>query len=164
MSGGVAGPDVGGEEVGDGGRRARGAVAGGVVVPAAAGLLALAAGADEDVAEGFGDGLAAGAGGLALEEGDVEAAEVLGLEGAHGEAVGAHGGVDVGDGDAGADEVLGGGAVAFQDAVADEAVADAGLDRDLARGGRRGRSRWRGSRGRFPGWGRSRAASSRWPG
>ena len=31
-----------------------------------------------------------------------------------------------------ADEVLGGGAVALEDAVADEAVADAGLDRDLA--------------------------------
>ena len=69
---------------------------------------------------------------LALEEGDVEAAEVLRLEGAHREAEGAHGGVDVGDGDAAADQGLGGGAVALQDAVADEAVADAGLDRDLA--------------------------------
>jgi hypothetical protein len=93
-----------------------------MVIPAATGLLPLAARTHQDVAQGFRHVLACGPGAFALQLGDVEAAKVLRLERAHGKTVGAHRRVDGGDGGAQADEGFRLGTVALQDAVADEAV------------------------------------------
>ena len=136
-----------------------------VVVPTATGLLAFAASAHQEVGQALRDGLATGAGTFALQEGDIEAAQVLRLERAHRETEVTDGGVDLGAGDAAADEVLGCGAVALEDAVADETVADAGPDWDLAQPRGEGETSGEGFLGtRLPGPGRSRATSSRWPG
>jgi hypothetical protein len=69
--------------------------------------------------------------GLALEGSDVEAAEVLRLEGPHRQAEGAHGGIDGRGRGAGHQQPLGLGARHLQDAVADKTIADAGANRDF---------------------------------
>ena len=73
----LAAADLAGEKPPDLGRGPRLAVALGIVIPAAPGLLPLAAGPDENVAERLRHRLAPRPRALALEEGDVEAAEAL---------------------------------------------------------------------------------------